>query len=106
MPRIAEADKKSGLFVLDLGLGKDAAARWAPAAGSAQRFDLAKRKLETVFAGIAAFRLTPDGKKTLTLTPPETWAIQDVPPALIMEALAKSPTPTLKRPAFPKRVRP
>ena len=47
-----------------------------------QGFDLAgARKLDTVFAGIAAFRLTPDGKKALMLTPPETWAIQDVPPA-------------------------
>ncbi len=60
----------------------------APAPGSAQRFDLAKRKLDTVFAGIAAFRLTPDGKKALTLTPPETWAIQDVPPV----GAAASPT--------------
>jgi tricorn protease len=52
-----------------------------PAAGSVQRFDLPKRKLDTPFAGVASFRLTPDGKRALTLAGPDSWAIQDVPAA-------------------------
>jgi tricorn protease len=53
----------------------------APAAAQVQRFDLSKRKMDTVFAGAASYWLTPDGKKALLFVPPETWAIQDVPPA-------------------------
>lgn len=54
------------------------------------RFDLSRRKLDTLFPGIVAYRLTPDGRKALTFTAPETWMIQDTtvggPPAGISGA--------------------
>src|SRR5262249_44251550 len=52
-------------------------------AGTLQRFDLSKRKGETVLSGIGEYRLTREGKKALTHTPPEAWAIVELgsPPA-------------------------
>jgi tricorn protease len=49
------------------------------AGGSLQRFDLGKRKEETIFTGVASYRLTPDGKKALTFSAPETYSIVDIP---------------------------
>jgi tricorn protease len=47
-----------------------------------QRYDITKRKAETLREGIDTYRLTPDGKKVLTHTPPETWAIADAAPGV------------------------
>jgi tricorn protease len=43
--------------------------------GKLQRFDLAKRKTEEVFAGVGRYFLSADGKKALLSLPPESWAI-------------------------------
>jgi tricorn protease len=48
-------------------------------AGALHRFDLSKRKEETIFTGVGSYRLTPDGKKALIFSPPETYAIAEVP---------------------------
>jgi tricorn protease len=40
-----------------------------------QRFDLKKRKAETMQAGVASYVLTPDSKKVLLFAPPESWSI-------------------------------
>jgi tricorn protease len=56
----------------------------SPQGAALKRFDLAKRKTETVLSGAARFHLTADGKKALVLSPPETWSIVEVsgaPPA-------------------------
>jgi tricorn protease len=42
-----------------------------------KRFDLSKRKAETVLDSVADYTLTADGKKALVLAPPETWSIVD-----------------------------
>jgi tricorn protease len=47
--------------------------------GSLQRFDLGKRKEETIFTGVASYRLAPDGKKALTFSAPEAYSIVDIP---------------------------
>jgi tricorn protease len=47
----------------------------ADLAGALHRFDLTKRKDETVLSGIMQYQLTRDGKKALTHTSPETWSI-------------------------------
>jgi tricorn protease len=56
-----------------------------PPGGTLKRFDLGKRKLETVVPNVRNFDLTADGKKALVSQPPETWAIVEVtgdkPPA-------------------------
>ena len=39
------------------------------------RFDVAKRKDETLRGGVNAYRLTPDGKKTLTFTAPAATGV-------------------------------
>jgi tricorn protease len=53
-------------------------------AGVLHRFDLEKRKDETILSGISEYHLTRDGKKALIHQPPETWSIvetaQPVPP--------------------------
>jgi tricorn protease len=43
-----------------------------------KRFDLSKRKTETVLANVARYLLTADGKKALVLSPPESWSIVEV----------------------------
>jgi tricorn protease len=48
-----------------------------PRGGALKRFDLAKRKSETVLEGVADYHLSADGKKALVFTPPESWAIVD-----------------------------
>jgi tricorn protease len=46
------------------------------------RFDVAKRKDETLRGGVSDYRLTPDGKKALTFTAPGTWVIAEVAPGM------------------------
>jgi tricorn protease len=46
-----------------------------PQGGALRRFDLAKRKGETVISGLGRYVLTSDGKKALIHTPPEGWSI-------------------------------
>jgi tricorn protease len=56
----------------------------APRGGTLHRFDLNKRKSETVLKGVGEYHLTADGKKALIFSPPETWSIVEVtgtPPA-------------------------
>jgi tricorn protease len=48
------------------------------AAGSLHRYDLSKRKDETVLIGISKYYLTRDSKKALTQQPPETWSIVEI----------------------------
>lgn len=48
--------------------------------GSLQRFDLGRRKVDTLTSGVASYHVTPDGKKALVNTPPESWSIIDIPP--------------------------
>jgi tricorn protease len=48
-----------------------------PRGGTLKRFDLAKRKSETVLEGVADYHLSAEGKKALVFTPPESWAIVD-----------------------------
>ena len=47
----------------------------AEAGSTLRRYDLEKRKDETVQAGVASYMLTPDGKKMLYSTPAGTWHI-------------------------------
>jgi tricorn protease len=53
----------------------------AELAGSLHRFDLGKRKDETILPGIVQYQLTRNGKKVLTFSPPETWSIVELPPS-------------------------
>jgi tricorn protease len=53
-----------------------------PPGGKLQRYDVTKRKAETLREGVSAYHLTPDGKKVLTLSPPETWAIAEAAPGV------------------------
>src|SRR5205807_328276 len=41
-----------------------------------------KRKAETLREGVTGYRLTPDGKKVLTVTLPDTWAIAEAAPGV------------------------
>jgi len=43
-----------------------------------KRFDLSKRKAETVLSGLGRYLLTGDGKKALVFAPPESWSIVEV----------------------------
>ena len=55
-----------------------------PRVSMLQRFDLTKRKTETMFKGVGGYYLSHNGKKALILSPPSTWSIIDVagsPPA-------------------------
>ncbi|TMQ32052.1 MAG: peptidase S41, partial [Planctomycetota bacterium] len=47
--------------------------------GAVHRFDLSKRKDETVLTGITEYHLTREGKKALTHARPETWSIVELP---------------------------
>jgi tricorn protease len=49
------------------------------------RFDVSKRKDETLRGGVNDYRLTPDGKKALTFTAPGTWVIGEVGPGMSPE---------------------
>jgi tricorn protease len=46
-----------------------------PRGAALRRFDLDKRKSETVTSGAAAYFLSADGKKALVFSLPETWSI-------------------------------
>jgi tricorn protease len=48
--------------------------------GELHRYDISKRKDDTIQAGVSDYQVTPDGKKMLTFAAPETWAITDVAP--------------------------
>jgi tricorn protease len=64
-----------------------------------KRFDLAKRKSETVLSGVASYRLSATGKKALVVSLPANWSIINVdgPP---------SPGKTLKIEAVDVRIDP
>jgi tricorn protease len=51
-----------------------------PAGAALLRYDLAQRKGETLLSGVKDYRSTPDGKKALVLTAPETWSIVELAP--------------------------
>ncbi len=42
-----------------------------------KRFDLARRKVETVLPAVLDYRLSGDGKKALVFAPPDSWSIID-----------------------------
>ena len=44
------------------------------------RYDLNQRKGETLLSGVNGYRSTPDGKKALVTTDPETWSIVELVP--------------------------
>ena len=44
------------------------------------RYDLGARKGETLASGVMNYRPTPDGKKALVTTDPQTWSIVDLAP--------------------------
>jgi tricorn protease len=50
-----------------------------PRGGTLHRFDLDKRKHETLIPGVADYHLTRDSKKALTFSPPESWSIVEIP---------------------------
>jgi tricorn protease-like protein len=43
-----------------------------PPQATLMRYDVSKRKGDTILAGVATYRPTPDGKKALVNLPPET----------------------------------
>jgi tricorn protease len=49
-----------------------------PRGATLHRFDLTKRKTETVLSEVGEYHLTPDGLKALVSLPPESWSIVDV----------------------------
>jgi tricorn protease len=52
-----------------------------PAGGAAlMRYDLSQRKGETLLSDVNDYRSTPDGKKALVTTDPETWSIVELAP--------------------------
>ena len=52
-----------------------------PAGGAAlMRYDLTPRKGETLLSGVNNYRSTPDGKKALVFSAPETWSIVELAP--------------------------
>ena len=56
----------------------------APHGAALKRFDLGKRKTETILSGVGDYRLSAAGKKALVFSPPESWSIAEVdgpPPA-------------------------
>jgi tricorn protease len=50
----------------------------APQGTALKRFDLGKRKAETVLSGVGDYRLSAGGKKALIFSPPESWSIAEV----------------------------
>src|SRR5262249_53886553 len=50
--------------------------------GKLRRFDIAKRKAEDLHPSVSPYRLSRDGKKVLTRTAPNTWAIAAVAPGM------------------------
>jgi tricorn protease len=55
-----------------------------PLGATLKRFDLTKRKSETVTTGVASYVVTADHKKALVFNPPESWSIVELgstPPA-------------------------
>jgi tricorn protease len=54
-----------------------------PPGATLKRFDLVKRKTESVLSGVRSYTLSGDGKKALTFALPPAWSIIDVsgPPA-------------------------
>jgi tricorn protease len=81
-----QAGAAGQLFYLETPEGRAAGMRGS----TLKRFDLAKRKSEAVLPGVAAYELTPDGKKALVAAPPapptsplsvpapESWSIVEV----------------------------
>ena len=54
-----------------------------PGGGAAlMRYDLGERKGETLLSGVNDYRSTPDGKKALVTTDPETWSIVKLAPGV------------------------
>jgi tricorn protease len=67
------------LFYLDLPApGEEDPDADGPRGGVLKRFDLAKRKSETVLPGVDDYLLTADHKKALVHNPPESWSIVEV----------------------------
>ncbi|MBY0523749.1 MAG: PDZ domain-containing protein [Gemmataceae bacterium] len=50
----------------------------APRGASLTRFDLAKRKTDTVLAGVNDYYLTADAKKALVFAAPDSWSIVEL----------------------------
>jgi tricorn protease len=49
-----------------------------PLGATLHRFDLTKRKSESVLPGVASYELSANHKKALVFNPPESWSIIDV----------------------------
>jgi len=70
-----QAGAAGQIFYLDRPAPRD---EEGPRGSELKRFDLGKRKQETVQAGVAAYYLGSDGKKALVFSAPESWSIIDV----------------------------
>jgi tricorn protease len=78
-----QAGAAGQIYFLEDPVGQPAG-NGGPRGGTLKRYDLAKRKTETVLANVVAYKLTADGKKALFHSPPEAWSIVEVagaPPA-------------------------
>ena len=62
-------------------------------AGALHRFDLSKRKDETILSGISGYWLSREGKKALTRMPPETWSIVELPASAAGPGPGAGPAP-------------
>jgi tricorn protease len=83
-----QAGAAEHIYFLEAPAG--APADGAPRGSTLKRFDLGKRKTETVLTGVVDYSLTPDGKKALVASPPppptsplasnapESWSIVEV----------------------------
>jgi tricorn protease len=58
--------------------GSAEAAEEGPRGAALKRFDLAKRKAESVQSGLIDFHVSANGKKALVHAPPESWSIIDL----------------------------
>jgi tricorn protease len=80
--RSLQAGPPGQIFYLDAPASREEAA--APREGeiargaTLKRFDLGKRRSETVLPGVEHYVLTASGKKALVLSPPESWSIVEV----------------------------
>ena len=70
-----QAGQAGQIFYLDATVRSQAAGYGGAAL---KRFDLAKRKTETILSGVGTYRLSATGKKALVYSPPENWSIAEV----------------------------
>jgi tricorn protease len=70
-----QAGTAGQLFFLESTAGQSTFG--APRVSALKRYDLAKRKSETLLEKVADYHLSADGKKALVHSPPDSWSIVD-----------------------------